>query len=364
MLIEPGTASANVIASKGLDLIERGHLEASHFVDGYRGVAAYLCVWTPPEILRAGGYHPVLLKGRQKTSANGNKMCYRVHSVAELIDSAHYLEDLKMIALPDTCQSLLRTAKRVAEMRELRIFCIEEPCTQNDECLRKYVHQLGWLRDYVSDGMTAEEFDRRLVNTVALYSRMREMLMALRGTDIPSDVFYVLTAASTAAPPELVLPLLDLAASQYTGQPAKGPRIMLVGAPCWLDEWEVASMIEQAGASVGADLLCTSGRLSGTVHSQPGSSPFYNVAIEYFNRVPCLPIEPNTRFYEEMEKLIASAEIRGIVYMSPGGCSAYSAEKERLVLQSSVPVFTLDPDFFNATEEIRVASLRSFVTGL
>jgi benzoyl-CoA reductase/2-hydroxyglutaryl-CoA dehydratase subunit BcrC/BadD/HgdB len=357
--------AADSIGSQALALLDPSAFDASPYIDGYRGTAVYLCVWVPPEILRAGGYHPMLLRGKIQQPSS-DKVCYRISSVAELLDSDCPVPDLKMIALPDTCQSLLKTATRIAQKRDLRIFYIEEPFCQNDECLRKYVHQLSWMCDFVSVGISQTDFNRRLEDAVAKYSQVRSLLEKLHEERaVPTEIYYILAAASSVAPPELVIPLLEKAIEHYPKQSADGiPRLLLIGAPCGIAEWELASLVEKAGGKVVYDFICTAGRIIRASSPVQGVSAFEGLALEYFNRLPCLPVEPTARFYSEVEREIATRGINGILFLCPESCAAYTNEKERLEWQVNSPIFTINGDFIAADNDARVKLLAEFIKKL
>ncbi|GAB4151631.1 MAG: hypothetical protein Kow00107_02280 [Planctomycetota bacterium] len=335
-------------AARALELADPSKLSPSRYIENYKGTAAYLCVWVPPEVFRAGGYHPFLLRGRKPEVADAADSCLHCVALDEGFRSGLPAPDLKLIAVPDTCRSLVNSALRIASNHNLGVFHFEDPKTQTDESLRRYLLQISLMKDLVnSHGASSENYFERLEEAFRLYTRLRSLLSKLRASErIPNSLYYLLLSAAQTSPPEEVIPLLEEVLTQSATMPeATGKRLMLVGGILGANEWELAADIEAVGGFLVTDLLCRGGRYEAVGSGMEDLPILERIAVEYFNRLPCMPHQPNERFYNMIRKLLEEKDIRGIVFMKPANCSAYSDEEERLRWYSMVPLLSISSEF-------------------
>ncbi|MDZ7814806.1 MAG: hypothetical protein U5N86_02015 [Planctomycetota bacterium] len=50
------------LEQKAEKLLTLSGIEPRQHYENYRGLAGYVCVWVPPELFAAAGYHPFLLR--------------------------------------------------------------------------------------------------------------------------------------------------------------------------------------------------------------------------------------------------------------------------------------------------------------
>ncbi len=226
--------------------------------------------------------------------------------------------------------------------------------------------EMVMLRDMVADKTPLSEYDARLVEAMALYGRTREELADLRNSGkLPGDLQFLLLAATQTAPPETVLPLLaEIRSSLYLLPAVAGKPLLVIGGLAGLAEWTLARELAEAGGQIAADLLCTSGRRIDEHDHTDDISRIEALAVEYFNRLPCLPVEPNGRFYHAVENIIGDHGIRGVIFLQPGNCAAYTAEEERLRWHINMPVLTVGRKLLEMAPERRIATFSRFIAGL
>ena len=350
------------ISDRATELMDFSRYDPSQYIEGYKGRAGYTCLWIPPELLRMGGYQPVLLRGKFKMSDGNGFECCRCSSIEDFFTS-NSIPDLKFLAIADTCPQIMKTAFRITQTHDLLLFCIHEPKGQDDESLGKYIHHLNWLRESVSNSIPESKLEDSFIKAYAAYCRIRELLEVLRQrNNLPSELYYLLQAVTQTALYELTIPFLeDVVRDTETLETISGCPIMIVGGALGLDEIELAEMISSSGGIVAADLLCNSGRSSAPPGKLRSNLSFESLALEYFNRLPCMPVQPNRRFYDHLDHMLEDRNIRGVIFYKPDNCTSYEIEQERIMWKSPVPVLLLDGDFMRLAEKEKKKMISDFI---
>lgn len=350
------------IVDSARKLMDMSNLEPERYISGYKGIAAYTCLWVPVEILRTGGYQPLLLRGRALPPSEGSFECGRCSGLEKLLES-NSIPKLAFLAIADVCNQIMKTALRVSQSAGISLFYLQSPKGQSEEDLRQYVHQLGWLREVVCSEMSEHDFAVRFEEVYKNYGELRSLLAQIRDrAKIPCEVFYLLQAASTVVPYEQTIPLLKETAEICNELPElEGVRLMMIGGNLGYDEWDVVSAICEAGGVIAADLMCNSGRATA---AKGAKKTIDDLAIEYFNRLPCMPVEPNRRFYDTVEHLLSEKDIQGVIYYKPENCDSYEHEHERVMWRSQKPIMSLDGAFLSLSRKQQVEHLRDFIRHL
>ncbi len=353
----------SALEREALALTDAASLDPAPYVPDYRGIAAYICIWTPPELLRAGGLHPVLMRGESASASPGSCATCAAFAGGWL---ESILDRTRLIVVAETCTGIVRLLSRVAREREIPLFSISEPENLTDDGLRAYVHQLSWLRDTVRGDMPLERYEANLAGAFSLYSAERSLLAALRADGrIPDRTVALLQAAAQTAPPESVIPLVERAFELARElPPSDAVPLLLIGGMMERDRFALYDALAAAGGRIAADLLCSSGRGPHRSAPGPGLSLFDRIAFEHFNQLPCLPVEPNRRFYIEAKALVEREGIKGILYYEPRGCGPYRRERERFHWNAPVPVMYIDSGFLAREPDEMVSDFADFLSSL
>ena len=351
------------VEQKAKSLVRQSNPGAAKYIKGYKGVAVYMCLWTPPEMLRAGGYHPIML--RVGSYFGQSDRCI-VRQALEMLSENTQSLDVKLLVLADSCGALLKSAFRASHKTSIKLFYFQEPMQQTDETLRRYIHQLDWLKDTVSEGLSELEFEQRLFDSFHIYGNLRMKLADIRTLELVSgSTYYLLAAAAQYAAPEDVIPLLDAVLDEAGNLGAQsGVPLLLMGGMPNVPEYWMALATEAAGGRIVNDILCTTIERTTADPSSADLSSFEAIGIEHFNKHTCLALQGPTGFYAEVQRIIEESEIRGILLYQQDKCAGNARERERMQWSTSVPIFTIENTFLDISLAEKTARLREFIDGL
>ncbi len=246
-----------------------------------RQAMGYLCSYAPVEIIHAAGLTPVRVRGssaplRYVDAQLQPFTCALCRSTLDQLLCGE-LQFLVGTVLAHTCDAMQALADlwRIDSLRSREkaislgpasfVDVVMQPTNLGSPAARAYlVAELSRFRDRLAAFIGRPITDDDLRASIALYNDTRQLVRALqRQRDRLSapDFFAVLDAAQIV-PREQFNPLLaDLLAALETAPPPvrrSGPGLFLTGAV--LDEPLVLEFIEELGARVAGDDLCSGSR--------------------------------------------------------------------------------------------------------
>jgi len=264
-------------------------------------IAGYFCDYVPEEMIYAAGMTPVRITGRK-----GNVAAVERHLQSNVCSFARVCLDQALEGVYDYLDALVvpHTCDIMTKMYDLWAYRLETP---------RFIHYL-WVPHKVFDKDAVkvmeeeikrlkrrlEEFsgksisDDDLENAIALYDRSRELLKRvyeLRMTDPPRISGEQASAVSLAAllsPKDLFNQWAERFLEEHEqggGELAGRPRV-LVSASI-LDDLDLVRAIEDSGAWVVADDVCTGSRYFWDRVGLDEDSPVSALTRRYLNKIPC-----------------------------------------------------------------------------
>ena len=246
-----------------------------------RQAMGYLCSYAPVEIIHAAGLTPVRVRGssaplRQVDAHLQPFTCALCRSTLDQLLCGE-LQFLVGTVLAHTCDAMqaladlwridsLRSREKAISPGQRRfVDVVMQPTNLGSPAARAYlIAELSRFRDRLAAFVGHPITDDDLRASIALYNDTRQLVRALqqqRDRLSAPDFFAVLDAAQIM-PREQFNPLLaDLLAALETAPPPvrrSGPGLFLTGAV--LDEPLVLEIIEELGARVAGDDLCSGSR--------------------------------------------------------------------------------------------------------
>ena len=267
---------------------------------GYRPMG-YLCSYVPEEIIHAAGYTPLRLRGttaplRQVDAHLQSFTCALCRSTLDQLLGGE-LDFLEGTSFSHTCDTMQAQADlwKINNQPSYFVDAVMQPANLGAPSARPYLiaelHRFGGrLASFSGQPIT----EATLRASISLYDESRQLVQSLHATRdrLPATSYFAILDAAQRMPREEFNPLLagllaDLGTeSQGTerGPASSLPRLFLVGAV--LDEIRLLEIIEELGARVAGDDLC-----SGSRHFLDqvgaGGDPFENLADYYLRRPPC-----------------------------------------------------------------------------
>lgn len=365
-----------MLTSKALNtLVDAGRAPLAEWATRYPGhrPMGYLCSYVPEEIIHAGGLTPVRVRGngaplRRADAHIQSFTCALCRSTLDQVLSG----DLRAFAgtvFAHTCDTLQALADLWRMNCDTSHFVdvIMQPVTLGSPAARPYLitelerFRLG-LAAFV--GRPISEGD--LLASIALHDETRRQVQALRRLrDRLSAVqFFAILDAAQTMPRERLNPLLhELLADleKSTPRDAPGVGIYLVGAV--LDEPRLPELIDELGALVVGDDLCTASRhFEGQVGV--GGDPLAALADYYLGRTPCpTKLQPNHDPGLYQLEQAKAAQAKGVVFVLEKFCEphAFDYAIARTALErAGVPHLVLEMELTPSLEGLRTR-LQAFI---
>jgi benzoyl-CoA reductase subunit C len=260
----------------------------------------YMCSYVPEEMIHAAGFVPVRLRGtaaplRRVDAHLQSFTCALCRSTLDQVLGGD-LDFLAGTIFAHTCDAMQAQADLWSMNTGTNCFVdtLMQPANLGSPSARPYlVAELNRIRSRLADFAKRPITDQDLQASIAVYDETRQLvrrLQDLRDRLRTVDFFAVLDAAHTM-PREVFNPLLgELLAelketeSNSPGSNAARPGLFLVGAV--LDEPRLLNLIEEVGARVVGDDLCSGSRHFHDLVGTEGD-PIANLAGYYLRRPPC-----------------------------------------------------------------------------
>jgi benzoyl-CoA reductase/2-hydroxyglutaryl-CoA dehydratase subunit BcrC/BadD/HgdB len=321
---------------------------------GYRAMG-YFCTYVPEEIIHATGFAPLRLRSGDQTPsrADAHLQSYACALCRSALDQALRgdLGFLQGVVLPD-----------------LYVETVVQPVTLSSPSTRPYlIAELQRFRHSLEQFTSQKISDQAISASVELYNEKRYLLTRLYDLRdrLTAPELFAATGAGFTMPVEEYNQLLgELVGLLAEGEqpPPKGPGLVLVGAV--LDDPAILTIVEDLGARIVGDDLCTSSRYFAQPVETDGD-PVAALADRYINRLPCPakyhpdcePGEHLLQLVSETQADAASSHVRsGVVFILQKFCDPhafdYAMIKEKLAA-AAVPYLRLEMEHAPALEQWR-----------
>ncbi|MDI6725934.1 MAG: 2-hydroxyacyl-CoA dehydratase family protein [Smithellaceae bacterium] len=294
-----------------------------------RRLMGYLCSYAPEELILAAGLHPYRLFGARGNihRADAHLQSYCCSLVRGVLENAlaGRLDFLAGVVFPHTCDSIQRLSD-IWRLRRITPFHADLvlPVKLNTESAGIYLREvLIRLKREIEEwqGITITEADLR--EAISIMNRIRQGL---------KDIFALRTASpevlsgadlNCLTRTSFLMDRFDLAdklallrddlMEKGFGTTGKGrKRLLLAGGFCDLPE--IYGIIEEAGADVVGDDLCTGARaFSGLIDES--REPLLAIAERYLTRAACAAKHQGlTSRGEHLLRLVREKEADGVVF--------------------------------------------------
>jgi bzd-type benzoyl-CoA reductase N subunit len=362
-------------ALQALEAAARANTSGGLERDRRQPTIGYLCSYVPQELIHAAGYVPVRLRSqvaplRLVDAHLQSYTCALCRSTLDQILSGE-LSYLAGVVFAHTCDAMQALADlwRINTGSSHFVDTVMQPAHLGGVASRTYlISELHRFRDRLAAFAGQPIGDDTLGASIILYDETRRLIRELqRFRDrLAVPQFFAVLDAAHRMPREQLNPLLVELLLDLERAPvqASGPRLFLVGAT--LDEPRLADLIEDLGASVVGDDLC-----SGTRHfsDQVGSAgdPVSALADYFLRRAPC-----PTKFHPLHDRghhllgLLRNARAQGVVFVLAKFCEPHAFDYAMLLPaleHAAIPHLLLEMEQTPSLEGLRTR-LQAFLETL
>lgn len=315
---------------------QAAHTPLAEWPASYPGRRAmgYFCSYVPEEIIHAAGFTPVRLRSTSEPLRHADAhlqsfSCALCRSSLDKAVSGELDDALAGLVLAHTCDTMQAMGDlwRMHSPASRFVETVMQPANLGTPAARAYlVAELGRFRQKVATFVGCPLPDADIQASIALYDETRRLVAGLhqRRPYLSAAAFYAILDAAQAVPrEEFNLRLANVLAglSGTNARPAR-PRLFLAGAI--LDEPRLLDLVDELGAQVAGDDLCSGLRhFWGEVGSR--EEPLAALADYYLSRPPCPtklhPAHDPGRHLVEQTRPVGTG---GVVFVLPKFCEPHA----------------------------------------
>jgi bzd-type benzoyl-CoA reductase N subunit len=303
-----------------------------------RKIFGYFCTYTPEELLHAAGIHPVRLFGGSEdiTLADTLMQSFVCPFVRGVLDTAlkggfDYLDGIVHAYTCDATCGLFGIWQR--NIKTDFTYTYAPPYFSSEGSIEYHARELNKLKAALEKYTGAAISDDAIAESIELFNRKRSALKRLYAvraanpTPISGSDTLDIVLAGVIAPPdeyiEMVEQLIkDILRPVGCGQDTH--RVYVSGSE--IHDAEILRAIEEAGATIVGDDLCTGSR---SFHDlvEPGGDPIEATARRYIERTPCPSRLPVGRRLEFILEGMRECRAEAVIFVIQKFCDPHLAEQ-------------------------------------
>jgi len=259
----------------------------------------YFCSYTPVELIRAAGFHPVRIKGTGKESCSANEVlcsniCPYIKAVIDQKINGN-LEDFKGMVFVNSCDGMRRLYDawvKLDEGKRAFNYILDIPKNTDDAAVFYYANLLKKFKEKLESYFTLKIQHDDINNSIALYNAVREKVMLFLQKywtgyigQSGYEIFSLLKKGINAVPEKFQVYLTNIMKQSGDIRDTRDvPRLFVWGSI--MENERIIKVIEDAGAKVVAEDLCNGSRHF-DAQINISEDPILSIAKRYISRAPC-----------------------------------------------------------------------------
>jgi len=295
----------------------------------------WLCTYTPEEIIHAAGFQPVRLSGKgnpikRADACLHNNLCPFVRSVLDdAIDDS--LGKFDGIIFANSCDAMRRLYDAWQTFIKADFtYILDPPKSIHSSSITYYADQLRGLVQSLEQHYGVTITNESLWKSIKIFNQTRTLiqnLSSLYKSNCPlsgEEMFTIMQMATRcdrvkfnhklSAYIEQLPP--EIPNRKESGQ----PRLLLAG--CIIDQVNYIRLIEETGAQVVVNELCTGIRHFDTLVGE-NSDPFIALSSRYLNHAPCARMTDLNWRLNYLVQLAQDYRVDGVIYHILKFCDHY-----------------------------------------
>lgn len=332
-----------------------------------------MCVQVPEELIIAAGAKPLrLCSGAYAYDQIGAdfmpaKSCPLIKATAGMlhVNQDFWGDALKTVVIPTTCDQKKKAGELLKSLG-YRVYTLEMPSAKESDTARFYWQES--VKQFTLDlqGITGKKITTtkiknaisKTTNAARLFRKLYELRKADPGMILGKDIFLVNNAYFfddidrwQEAVTVLITELEERLALSFRVTNKQAPRILFTGSPPIFPNLKVPLLVEQAGAIIVADEVCSSNRMlydAVSYDEEHLNDIVPALADRYLKPCTCPCLSDNSDRTRKLSDMSDAYAVDGIVYQSFSGCIPYEMEQRQVneaMTKHNVPVLYLETDY-------------------
>ena len=303
--------------------------------DGKMPKIGYFCTYTPVEIIRAAGYHPVRIKGinDENGAAGESLLCSNICSYIKTLTDKKVsgdLDHLEGLVFTNSCDGMRRLYDawiRIDNGKKFNYF-LDIPKNSDDASVQYFADEIQTFKERLENHFKLKIQNEDINRTISLYNGMRDNVTEFLQKQWNGYVgysgyeIYTLLMKGINAVPEK---FQDYVSSLTSLMKKIGdvpeidpvPKLFIWGSI--MENEEIVKMIEDAGARVVSEDFCTGSRYFDK-KVEITDNPYKSIAERYLKRSPCSRMVDIFGRIKSIVSLIERRAITGAIYHSLKFC--------------------------------------------
>ncbi len=359
------------------ELVDAGRVPLAQWPARYPGQRAvgYLCSYVPEEMIHAAGFSPVRVRGRpaplrQVDAHLQSFTCALCRSTLDQLLGGE-LGFLAATVFAHTCDTLQAQTDlwRMNAREGHFVQVLMQPANLGAPAARPYLlAELERFRQWLASlqPLARQPLTEAILwSSISLYDETRRLVQQLQGARhrLSAAHYFAIMDAAQVMPREQANPLLAQLLEELQAAPPQpgGPGLFLVGAV--LDEPELLNLIDDLGARVVGDDLCSGSRhFFGQVAGD--GDPLSALADYYLERPPCpAKYQPGRDPGQHLVEATQAAGCDGVVFVVEKFCEPHAFDYALAVPalgEAGLPHIMLEMEQTPSLEALRTR-LQAFV---
>lgn len=331
---------------------------------------AYLCSYTPLELLEAAGTRHIRLfkagtpdvvaKGEIKTQSI---FCDVIKSCIGLFETEDPLyKSIDRMYTFSTCAGMQMMSQAIDNTYvKNEIFQVPR---NNDlaGAQKEFSYEMHDFRNKLAEYVGREISDSEIMEKIHLYNEVKKRLIKIselrkrNKPPISGMDFLDLIRGYYYIKPEEYIPILDKLYEQLEKKPddtKRAIRLMMMGGIMSEGDRQIVQIIEkEVGARIVVEDHCTGLSAVSTIHQESGD-PVDVLADGYLHQAPCARMQPIEKRVDYAVKMAKEYNVDGVVYTYMKFCPCYGIMKTKFIdafRELHIPVLELANDYSKSDE--------------
>ncbi len=281
----------------------------------------YFCSYTPVELIRAAGFHPVRIKGTEKESCSANEvLCSNICPyIKAVIDQKinGSLEDFKGMVFVNSCDGMRRLYDawvKLDEGKRAFNYILDIPKNTDDAAVFYYANLLKKFKEKLESYFTLRIQHEDINHSIDLYNAVREKVRLFLQKywtgyigQSGYEIFSLLKKGINIVPEKFQAYLTNIMKQSGDIRDTRNvPRLFVWGSI--MENERIIKVIEDAGAKVVAEDLCNGSRYF-DAQINISEDPILSIAKRYISRAPCSRM---VNVFDRINKVLTTIQEKSI----------------------------------------------------